>query len=82
MIASGEHIMKTREKDPNRYDDIINMDRPISKKHAPMKMKDRAAQFAPFAALTGHGQVVSDTADRNDRWIDEINTNEIFREDP
>lgn len=74
--------MDTKKKDPNRYDDIIYMDRPISRKHPPMKIKDRAAQFAPFAALTGHGQVVSDTADRNDEWINDVNTNEIFREDP
>lgn len=74
--------MNRENKDPNRYDDIINMERPISRKHAPMKLKDRAAQFAPFAALTGHGQVVSDTADSNEAWIDDINTNEIFREDP
>lgn len=74
--------MNRENKDPNRYDDIINMERPISRKHAPMKLKDRAAQFAPFAALTGHGQVVSDTADSNKAWIDDINTNEIFREDP
>ena len=74
--------MNRENKDPNRYDDIINMERPISRKHAPMKLKDRAAQFAPFAALTGHGQVVSDTADSNEAWIEDINTNEIFREDP
>ena len=74
--------MNRENKDPNRYDDIINMERPISRKHAPMKLKDRAAQFAPFAELTGHGQVVSDTADSNEAWIEGINTNEIFREDP
>ena len=69
-------------KDPNRYDDIIYRERPISRKHAPMKIKDRAAQFAPFAALTGHGQVVTDAADSNEAWIDDINKNEVFREDP
>ena len=74
--------MMSRDKDPNRYDDIINMERPVSKRHVPMKISDRAAQFAPFAALTGHGQVVSDTKHKNDSWIEEINKNEIFREDP
>ena len=33
------------------YDDIINLSRPVSKNHRPMSMRDRAAQFAPFAAL-------------------------------
>mgnify|MGYP003182410222 FL=1 len=34
------------------YDDIIDLPRPKSK-HEPMPMSDRAAQFSPFAALTG-----------------------------
>ncbi len=36
-----------------KYDDIINMERPVSKRHPPMPRANRAAQFAPFAALTG-----------------------------
>ena len=35
------------------YDDIIDRPRPVSKKHPPMPMSKRAAQFLPFAALTG-----------------------------
>lgn len=35
------------------YDDIIHLSRPVSKKHPPMPMSKRAAQFLPFAALTG-----------------------------
>ena len=35
------------------YSDIINRERPVSKKHPPMDRMMRAAQFAPFAALTG-----------------------------
>ena len=44
------------------YDDIINLSRPQSKKHTPMPMEDRAAQFLPFAALTGYDAAVSETA--------------------
>lgn len=44
------------------YDDIINLPRHISKKRDPMPIIDRAAQFAPFAALTGHGAAVKETA--------------------
>ena len=73
---------KSRKGDNHRYDDIMYMDRPVSRKHVPMKVEDRAAQFAPFAALTGYDEAVSDTADKNEIWIEEINTNEIFREDP
>ena len=45
-----------------KYDDIINLSRPVSEKHRPMPLADRAAQFAPFAALTGHGEAVKETA--------------------
>ena len=35
------------------YEELINMPRPVSARHAPMTLYSRAAQFAPFAALTG-----------------------------
>ena len=44
------------------YDDILQLARPQSKKHRPMPMEDRAAQFSPFAALTGYDAAVSETA--------------------
>lgn len=44
------------------YDDILRLTRPQSKKHRPMPMEDRAAQFSPFAALTGYDAAVSETA--------------------
>ena len=40
--------------DEHSYDDIINLPNPTSKNHPRMSLHDRAAQFAPFAALTGH----------------------------
>ena len=42
----------------DRYDDIINLPHPTSDKHPRMKMLDRAAQFSPFAALTGYDDSV------------------------
>lgn len=45
-----------------RYDDIIDLPYKKSKRHAHMSMHDRAAQFAPFAALTGYGEAVEETA--------------------
>lgn len=45
----------------NNYDDIINLDRPISN-HAKMPLYKRAAQFSPFAALTGYDDMVSDAS--------------------
>ncbi|WP_034465506.1 hypothetical protein [Butyrivibrio proteoclasticus] len=46
-----------------KYDDIINLNRPISKKHSPMPLENRAAQFMPFAALTGFEDAISATAE-------------------
>lgn len=44
------------------YDDIINLPHHVSKSHAQMSMMNRAAQFAPFAALTGHSAAIEETA--------------------
>lgn len=46
----------------NPYDDIIIHVRPVSLKHAPMPRAGRAAQFAPFAALSGYDSAISETA--------------------
>ena len=45
-----------------KYDDIINMPRHISKKHPQMSLEMRAAQFAPFAALTGYDEQIEETS--------------------
>ena len=45
----------------SKYDDIINLTRPISK-HPKLSIDSRAAQFAPFAALTGYDEQVKETA--------------------
>lgn len=47
-----------KEECSGLYDDIINLPHPVSKKHPPMPMKNRAAQFSPFAALNGHGAAI------------------------
>ena len=44
------------------YDDIIHLPRHVSQNHPQMPMHDRAAQFAPFAALTGYESAVGETA--------------------
>ena len=51
------------------YDDIINLPHHISKKHPQMSMADRAAQFSPFAALTGHEDAIKETGRLTDRQI-------------
>ena len=46
----------------DNYDDIINLTHHVSKSHAQMSMMNRAAQFAPFAVLTGHSAAIEETA--------------------
>ena len=48
-------------KNIHDYGDIINLPYKKSKKYKHMSQKDRAAQFAPFAALTGHKQLIQET---------------------
>ncbi len=47
------------------YEDIINLPHHVSKKHPQMTMYQRAAQFAPFAALVGHDRAIKETAIEN-----------------
>ena len=49
------------EQDSSRYEDIINLPRHVSAKRQPMSRQDRAAQFSPFAALTGYDAVIRET---------------------
>ena len=46
----------------SRYDDIINLPHHLSPTRQRMSMHDRAAQFAPFAALVGYDDAVAETA--------------------
>ena len=52
--------------DIHKYDDIINLPNPTSKNHPRMSLYARAAQFSPFAALTGHEAAIRETARRTD----------------
>ena len=46
----------------NKYDDMLYMKHHVSEKHPHMAVHDRAAQFSSFAALTGHGSAIAETA--------------------
>ena len=52
------------------YDDMINMPCPTSQRHPRMPRADRAAQFAPFAALTGYDAAIDETGRLTDTKID------------
>ncbi len=62
------------------YDDIIQLPHHVSKHHPPMPMWNRAAQFAPFAALTGYGDAIQETAKENERLYDHTQETDIFEE--
>lgn len=53
-----------------RYDDIIGLEHHVSKTREPMSMTDRAAQFSPFAALTGYEGVVAEAARLTDEKVE------------
>jgi hypothetical protein len=54
----------------NDYDDIIHLPHHQSTKHPQMSPADRAAQFSPFAALTGYGAAVQEAGRLTDRKVD------------
>lgn len=52
------------------YDNIINLPHPTSQRHPRMPIHDRAAIFSPFAALSGHGAAIAETARLTERRIE------------
>lgn len=67
------------------YSDIINLPHHESRNHPQMPMEARAAQFAPFAALTGYDAVIHETARLTDKQVeleeyDNDRLNRIFSE--
>ena len=51
------------------YDDIIALPHPEPRTHPRMSLHDRAAQFSPFAALTGHSAAIAETGRLTDSRI-------------
>ena len=53
-----------------KYDDILHLPHPVSARHPRMSMQERAAQFSPFAALTGYGEVLRETGRLTEDWME------------
>ncbi|MEA5015503.1 MAG: hypothetical protein VB099_13175 [Candidatus Limiplasma sp.] len=53
-----------------KYDDIINLPHHVSQKHPPMPAISRAAQFSPFAALSGYDAFIKETARLTDKRME------------
>lgn len=54
----------------HKYDDIIHLPHYVSKRHPQMTPLNRAAQFSPFAALTGHADAIIETARLTDSFAE------------
>jgi hypothetical protein len=62
--------MEEDNKNKHPYDDIINLQHHVSSNREHMSVLDRAAQFSPFAALTGFDGAIKETARLTDRRIE------------
>lgn len=52
------------------YEDIVNLPPHISKKYPQPTMEERAARFAPFAAITGYEEMVLEEARVTEEWVE------------
>ncbi len=73
--------MMEENRTMQKYGDIINLPHPTSKKHPRMAPIDRAAQFSPFAALTGYETALQETLELAvDRVEHEVETEAFLEE--
>ena len=63
-------IRRKVHMEKGKYDDILHASRPVSLRHPPMAMRERAAQFSPFAALSGYEAAVRESARRTEKKAD------------
>lgn len=68
--------MKQDQQDEKCYDDIISLPHPTVLYRPRMSVRDRGAQFAPFAALNGHGDAIIETA-RQTNEFKELDEDEL-----
>ena len=57
-------------EDKHRYDDLLDLPHHQSTERENMSLHDRAAQFSPFAALTGHEAAIKETARITDEFVE------------
>ena len=72
-------------KETHKYDDIIDLPRPVCSRSSRMTNYDRAAQFSPFAALTGFEDTIEETGRLTDKRIEldemeKLQLNEVLLE--
>jgi len=64
----------------HKYDDILDCPHHVSSVHSPMPLIDRAAQFAPFSALTGYEEIVKEESRLTEQRV-ELDEEELERLD-
>ena len=69
LVGTGHSMLKNDES-WKKYSDIIDLPHHVSTKHPHMSSADRAAQFSPFAALTGHEAAIKETARITDEFVE------------
>lgn len=77
----NENQLENNFKEDHRYDDMVNLPHHVSAFHPQMPVSERAAQFSPFAALTGYDDAVRETGRLTDTKIElEEDAKEILDE--
>ena len=64
--------------DPHRYDDIIHLDRPISRTRPRMSLAARSAQFAPFATLSRYHEIIKSIDETAQNQLDTDRQNSLI----
>lgn len=59
--VTSKELQDAEKETLQKYGDILDAKRPVSANHIPMSLENRAAQFAPFAALTGYDSAIMET---------------------
>ena len=61
LLEKETNRLEVIKPNMGKYDDIINLPHYVSKNHTPMSVYNRAAQFAPFAALVGYSESIKNS---------------------
>ena len=75
-----ENRLQPKPSGLDKYREILCLPHHVSKTRKPMSMDDRAAQFAPFAALVGFDEIIDDTAKENTAAVLAAEKGEEFTE--
>ncbi|MCI8297109.1 MAG: YolD-like family protein [Lachnospiraceae bacterium] len=70
MKVKGRYEALAGHEGADRYADIIELPHPTSSVHPRMSLADRAAQFSPFAALTGYEDTVREAGRLTEEWVE------------